>query len=66
MNEIVIHYGNEQRIFRRDKNGVIVYDTQAFFGDDGGYPYVTLERDVKANDKDLKRLLEQVLPKQNI
>lgn len=62
MKRVVVQTGYGQKIFRRDDDGDIVYDEEGYIGD-GGYPYVTLERNVVATEKDIKELIESVLPK---
>jgi hypothetical protein len=59
---VVVQTGCGQKIFRRDDDGQIVYDEEGYIGG-GGYPYVTLGRDIPANERDMKELLEGILPK---
>lgn len=59
---VIVPCGPTNKIFRRDESGQIVYDCEGYLGG-GGYPYVTLERDVRASEHDINELLEHLLPR---
>ncbi len=59
---ILVPEGQGFRIYKRNSIGEIIYDYEAHIGVSGGYPYIKLEHDVKADEKDINMLLQHLLP----
>ena len=59
---IVVDEGDMIKTYKRLPNGDIVYDLDGKLPWEGGFPFIILDRDVPATEKDREELLKIVLP----
>lgn len=59
---IVVVEGDVVKTYKRLPDGSIVYDLDGKLPWEGGFPFIILDRDVPATEKDKEELLKTVLP----